>query len=181
MSDLEEVTSEKKSGISRRTVAKGMAWSVPAVALAVAAPAYAASPCTPVPLTRGASCKCPGGSDRFKFGYILQICVTVGNACALPPGVTNAAILGIENNSGKPLTAVNVDRSPDRGAGHGRSEPAVGTRDPLHSESSASTLVITYSISWAGPAASRRSRRRPATRLPQVRRLTRLVTRIASP
>ena len=40
MSDLED----QKPGVSRRTVAKAMAWSVPAVALAVPAPAYAASP-----------------------------------------------------------------------------------------------------------------------------------------
>ena len=40
MSDLEE----QKPGVSRRTVAKAMAWSVPAVALAVPTPAYAASP-----------------------------------------------------------------------------------------------------------------------------------------
>ena len=39
MSDIEE----PKPGVSRRTVAKAMAWSVPAVALAVPAPAYAAS------------------------------------------------------------------------------------------------------------------------------------------
>ena len=40
MSDLEE----PKPGISRRTVAKAAAWSVPAIALAVSTPAYAASP-----------------------------------------------------------------------------------------------------------------------------------------
>ena len=95
MSDLEE----KKSGVSRRTVAKAMAWSVPAVALAVPAPAYAASPCTPVPSFGGASCKCPGGSTNVKFGYILQICVTVGNQCALPPEGLTATIHGIVNES----------------------------------------------------------------------------------
>ena len=145
MSDLEEVTSEKKSGISRRTVAKGMAWSVPAVALAVAAPAYAASPCTPVPSLGGASCKCPGGSTGVKFGYILQICVTVGNACALPPGGLTATIHGIENNSGKPLT-------PLTGPGYPFTVPVTvapacgGSVYLFDSESSASTRVITYTI-----------------------------------
>lgn len=58
MSDLEE---PKPSGISRRTVAKAMAWSVPAVALAVPAPAYAASGNPPV-ICVGAARKLPGNS-----------------------------------------------------------------------------------------------------------------------
>ena len=130
MSDLEEVTSEKKSGISRRTVAKGMAWSVPAVALAVAAPAYAASPCTPVFSFGAASCKCPGGSDPIKFGYVLQFCFTVAAQCALPPGGTTATIIAIENNSGKPLTPIN-DPYPIDGPDHRRSE-LLERRGPLH-------------------------------------------------
>ena len=149
MSDLEEVTSEKKSGISRRTVAKGMAWSVPAVALAVAAPAYAASPCTPVFSFGAASCKCPGGSDPIKFGYVLQFCFTVAAQCALPPGDTNARIIAIENNSGKPLNPLErpvSHRRPD----HRRSE-LLERRGPLRVESSASTLIISYQINGAGP------------------------------
>ncbi|MGR0318715.1 hypothetical protein [Agromyces sp. ZXT2-3] len=57
MSDLEE----PKSGVSRRTVAKAMAWSVPAVALAVPAPAYAASG-PPPSVAVGTACKLPGNS-----------------------------------------------------------------------------------------------------------------------
>ena len=59
MSDLEE----PKPGISRRTVAKAMAWSVPAVALAVPAPAYAASGQPPTVLV-GEACKLPGASAQ---------------------------------------------------------------------------------------------------------------------
>ena len=40
MSELDQPTPK---GISRRTVAKAMAWSVPVVAVAAAVPAYAAS------------------------------------------------------------------------------------------------------------------------------------------
>lgn len=58
MSDLEE---PKPSGVSRRTVAKAMAWSVPAVALAVPAPAYAASGPPPT-VAVGTACKLPGNS-----------------------------------------------------------------------------------------------------------------------
>ncbi len=41
------MTEETKGGISRRTLAKGMAWSIPAVAVASTVPAYAASPPPP--------------------------------------------------------------------------------------------------------------------------------------
>ena len=44
----EEVGKEEKGGISRRRVAAGVAWSLPVIATAIAAPAAAASPGTPV-------------------------------------------------------------------------------------------------------------------------------------
>ena len=149
MSDLEEVTSEKKSGISRRTVAKGMAWSVPAVALAVAAPAYAASPCTPVFSFGAASCKCPGGSDPIKFGYVLQFCFTVAAQCALPPGGTFARIVAIENNSGKPLNPLNDPYPIDVPVTVAPNCSNVVVL--FESSSSASTLIISYQINGAGP------------------------------
>ena len=43
MTSKPEMT-KPKSGISRRTVVKGTAWAVPAVVVATAAPAMAASP-----------------------------------------------------------------------------------------------------------------------------------------
>jgi hypothetical protein len=55
--------------VSRRSVARGAAWSVPIVAIAVAAPAYAASSPTATPTpAAGPSCKCPGsGGNNFNF------------------------------------------------------------------------------------------------------------------
>ena len=49
MSDAAPTPSVDPKGISRRTIVKGAAWTVPAIALAVPVPAYAASPtpCTP--------------------------------------------------------------------------------------------------------------------------------------
>ena len=59
--------------VSRRTVARGAVWSVPAVAVAVAAPAFAASTTNPV-VTAGASCKCPGsGGNNFNFKSVLAV------------------------------------------------------------------------------------------------------------
>lgn len=48
MTDINDVRSTRnQAGISRRTVMKGAAWSAPLLVAAVAAPAYAASQCTP--------------------------------------------------------------------------------------------------------------------------------------
>ncbi len=70
MSDLEE----PKPGVSRRTVAKAMAWSVPAIALAVPTPAYAASP--GFLTVTGDGCKLPGrATDVFK-GYAFEGSIT---------------------------------------------------------------------------------------------------------
>ena len=67
--------------INRRTVTKGIAWSVPAVALASAAPAFAASPIVTVDPAYNA-CKLPGGSCSIKKGYamVLPICVTADDS-----------------------------------------------------------------------------------------------------
>lgn len=62
------MTEQNQSGISRRTLAKGAAWSVPAVAVAAAAPAYAVS--TFITVTQaGGACKQPGDSCYKDFGY----------------------------------------------------------------------------------------------------------------
>lgn len=73
MSDLEE----PKTGVTRRTVAKAMAWSVPAVALAVPAPAYAASGGPPT-IQVGDACKLPGNScgNVFVKGYVFEVTIT---------------------------------------------------------------------------------------------------------
>jgi hypothetical protein len=66
-----------RAGVKRRTVAKGMAWTVPVISVAAAAPAYAVSPedCTIV--FGGDSCKCAGQSQPGnEFGYYLQFCYT---------------------------------------------------------------------------------------------------------
>ena len=63
--------SRPPSGVSRRSVAKGLAWSVPAVAVASAAPAFAASGAPPV-LTFQSACKYPGNSCSSRpKGYSL--------------------------------------------------------------------------------------------------------------
>ena len=60
--------------ISRRTVAKGAAWSVPAVLIAKSTPALAASPPIVIDFGDSTACKLPGnswGSAGYNKGYVL--------------------------------------------------------------------------------------------------------------
>lgn len=62
--------------ISRRTVAKGAAWTAPVILGGVAAPAYASSGKKPV-ISGGPACKLPGGScANWRKGYLFQFTVT---------------------------------------------------------------------------------------------------------
>jgi len=62
--------------ISRRTIAKGAAWAIPAVPLVMATPAYAASGGGPT-IILGDACKLPGASCSGVFvkGYIFDATV----------------------------------------------------------------------------------------------------------
>lgn len=108
MSDLEQ---PKPSGISRRTVAKAMAWSVPAVALAVPAPAYAASGQPPV-ITPGLACKAPGNScNPIVKGYAVYTTVynpdptqTIYITDVVINQNTSGLSLGLATIPGLPLT-----------------------------------------------------------------------------
>jgi hypothetical protein len=60
---------EAPNGISRRTVAKAMAWAIPVVAVSASVPAYAAS--QQIITLDGRGCKLPGNSDDLVKGYAL--------------------------------------------------------------------------------------------------------------
>jgi hypothetical protein len=66
-----------RPAVSRRAVAKGVAWSVPAVTIASAAPALAASGERPAG-EAGAGCKLSGSScsDVFVKGYVFEVTLT---------------------------------------------------------------------------------------------------------
>ncbi|MCD2441020.1 hypothetical protein LQ757_01905 [Agromyces sp. SYSU K20354] len=142
MSDLEE----QKPGVSRRTVAKAMAWSVPAVALAVPAPAYAASPGV-VTLT-GAGCKLPGGSNDTYKGYAFR--AVLSNTTNAPVTVTitdmdlGASDLGnvaIVNLSPCALLGTNTFIIP---ANTTLSNVAFVTQNAANSENG--TLLVTFTV-----------------------------------
>lgn len=64
--------------ITRRTVVRGAAWTAPIVAVAVAAPAFAASVTIPPPVIDGAVVggKCPGQSTDFPYGFVIPVKLT---------------------------------------------------------------------------------------------------------
>ena len=60
-----------RRGVSRRTVVAGAAWSVPAVVVASAAPAMAATPI--VTVGSGVACKHPGAADEKHYHFNLIV------------------------------------------------------------------------------------------------------------
>lgn len=57
---------------NRRTVVRGAAWTVPVVAVAASAPAFATSP-TPPDFGKLTACKLPGQSTDTPFGYLFTV------------------------------------------------------------------------------------------------------------
>lgn len=90
MTNIDEQSSRPlPSKVSRRTLAAGAAWSVPVIAVASAAPAYALSR-TPVSFT-SVACKHSGGSQSPYFqDYHYEILVTPPNPC------TDIVITGVK-------------------------------------------------------------------------------------
>ena len=64
------------STLSRRNVVRGAAWTAPLVAVAVAAPAFAASVAPPTIKGTSTGGKCPGQSTDFEWGFIIPVDTT---------------------------------------------------------------------------------------------------------
>lgn len=94
------MTDLNKSGLSRRTLAKGAAWTAPAIAIAAAAPMASASP---VPLDcvatsfSGTSCKEPGSKNGW--AYNLSVCFQ--NTCQPKTAPITINVTRLTNNAGK--------------------------------------------------------------------------------
>ena len=85
--------------ISRRTVAKGAAWSLPAVLIAKSTPALAASPPIIIDFGDSSACKIPGnswGSAGYNKGYVLwgQFVNTLDTTVSFR--VTNIVVGGVD-------------------------------------------------------------------------------------
>lgn len=148
MSDLEG----QPSGISRRTVAKAAAWSVPAIALAVSTPAYASSPGI-VTLT-GTGCKLPGNSQSLYKGYAFKAAISNTNDVPITVTITSVTLNGTSLGN---ITVVNLNGCTNLGssfvvpANGGYPNVAILTSEGTNSANG--TLVVSYSIT-GGPGGS---------------------------
>lgn len=85
---MEETTT--RGQVSRRTIAKGMAWAAPAIPVVAMAPKAAASVCVPTLGFSDDSCRCTGVGQNDK-DYYVSICNT-GVTCPDSDGVLYVAI-----------------------------------------------------------------------------------------
>jgi hypothetical protein len=147
MSDLEE----QQPGISRRTVAKAAAWSVPAIALAVSTPAYAASPGF-ITLT-GDGCKLPGNATDVYKGYAFEAFISNTTNAAVTIAITD---IDLNNADLGAVTVVALDSCTELGdtfvvpAGTEDLRVAILTQNAGNSANG--TLVLTYTVNGVGDA-----------------------------
>lgn len=103
----EPLVTTKITSPSRRTIAKGAAWAVPAVTVAATAPSLAASPTACAPGTLQVRVNCPG----LVSGDSLYVTITnpMGSGCTIPTGtsftVDRGGLAGVEVG---PLNDLNV-------------------------------------------------------------------------
>jgi hypothetical protein len=79
------------TGLSRRTVVKAAAWSVPIIALGSNAPAMAASPIFEL---TGDACKLPGNSQSVYKGYAFGVNATNPYGCPITITITSLTLDG---------------------------------------------------------------------------------------
>jgi hypothetical protein len=116
MSELEKTGGT--AGVSRRTVAKAMAWSVPAIAVAVAVPLASASapPIVFNPNSTSTVCKATGAGkccapDSYRFVLTFKNDGTVDYTVAIATNAASASPNGCNTVTG-PLTGTSVTLAP---------------------------------------------------------------------
>ena len=72
---MSEIEPQQPSGISRRRVTQGAAWSVPVIAIAAPVPAFAGAS-QGILQVEGTGCKLPGGSNATYKGYAFNLTAT---------------------------------------------------------------------------------------------------------
>lgn len=86
-----------KSNISRRAVVKGVAWAVPAVAVGVAAPAYAVSPGCVTGIT-GSGVQTAGEILQYRI-YELTITFEIRRGCSVPINISDVRLWNTDRPS----------------------------------------------------------------------------------
>lgn len=118
--NMTETGAAKPQGTSRRTVVKGAAWAVPAVALAGAAPAFAASKEPPPPTVSWAGACATTGSGAGCSGQsqALQVPVTIKNTTGSPLLFVVEGAWSANGNS-NPTVPANPPAAGGAGSGYG--------------------------------------------------------------
>ena len=152
MSDFEE----QQPGISRRTVAKAAAWSVPAIALAVSTPAYAASPGI-VDLT-GDGCKLPGAATDVFKGYAFEGFLSNTTNADVTIAITD---IDLNNADLGAVTVVALDSCTDLGSAFVVPADTEDLRVAILTQNAGNSaqgvLVLTYTVDGVGDAVTRQA------------------------
>lgn len=132
------MTVEQKSPIPRRAIAKGIAWSVPAFAIATAAPALAQSPL--IDIVEGSACKYAGNSGPTGTFQSYLFPVTITNKSNEPVCITaKSARVVLTGGTTRPGTPVFWNKAPgSAGAVPGGTQVCLGV-----GESATYWLVLT--------------------------------------
>ena len=142
-------------GVSRRTLARGAAWSVPAVAVAAAAPAYAASGAIEIS-TVYTSCKHSGeGNNDYPKAYHIQF--VIANPSSAPVTFTLPGLVLLDLDDSASSNPACVPGSGDSTAGQSLTVTVPANTAGYHvvvhyySNNSANVL-ISFSYSHTSPA-----------------------------
>ena len=146
----EHLEREPPRRISRRTVAKGMEWAVPVIAVAAPVPAYAASR-GGILTGNDAACKLPGNSQSLYKGYALGFSAQNPFGIPLVVSIVEMTLNGITLGD---LRIINLDNCLNLGTTT-FTVPANTTYPNLvvltqgAGDSKAGTLTATYTVSGA--------------------------------
>ena len=130
--------------ISRRTVTRGVAWSVPVAAVAYTAPAYASSQPPVVAGQCGVACKHPGVGQNDKT-YHFTFCFKVGDD-AVDGGVINLGLMTINGDAGRQAFSGEGDTTVEVGGPGTNTCVFVDANGFGTSETGFAILNFTYSI-----------------------------------
>jgi hypothetical protein len=123
-----------KSGVSRRAIVKGAAWTVPAIAVAAAAPAIAATPL--VTFAIGLACKHPGNPKHYHFN------LEVTNNGSVTTTVTITSAVFDPSAASDPLVTISTLPGPFTIGAH--QTVCIVVDSDLTQASSNGTLIVSY-------------------------------------
>jgi hypothetical protein len=138
-----------KQGISRRTVVQGTAWAVPAVVIATAVPAFAASGGS---LTfSGLGCKLPGNATNTFKGYAFRLTAANLTSSTATVEILSVTLNGVDLGDS---TVINLDNCTNLGnpftVGADTTLDNLALLTELATNSQNGSLVVTFRVSTNG-------------------------------